>query len=159
QVAAPVNFHDRTVAQAVDPVQGLVSTAQGVVEILVLRNLGLVAETDPAQALMLCLLLASAWAWSRGRPVRPNRRGAAGATMALLGFALVYTARGYFTFDNLRDLSWYQAIPQMGAALFAAGWWLGRRGEGPPPRSLATPTRAGLLASAAVLAVALVLQT
>jgi hypothetical protein len=158
QITAAGNFHDRTFRQAADPVQGLVSTAQGVVEILLLRNLGLKAETSPAQAAVLCLLLAGLWAWTRGRPPRLNPLEAAGAVMALLGFAIVYTARGYFTFDSLRDLSWYQAIPQMGATLFAAGWWVGRL-DGPPPRALCVPRPRGLVAVPVFMLVALLLQT
>jgi hypothetical protein len=160
RIATAENFHGRTVAQAVNPVQGLVSTAQGVVEVLVLRNLGVAAETSPAQAAVLGLLLAGVWAWTRGRPLRVNRLEAAGASAAVLGFALVYTARGYYGFENLRDLSWYQAIPEAGAALFAAGWWGGRGlASGPPPRWLSQPTRRGLLAALAVALAALVLQT
>src|SRR5262249_35242818 len=136
------------------------STAQGVVEILVLRNLGLAAETAPLQAVVLCLLLAGAWAWTRGRPFRVNRLEAAGAATALLGFALVYTVRGYFAFDHLRDLSGAQAIPEIGAARFAAGWWVGRGGMGvPPPRKLTPPTTRGLLAVKVIVVVALFLQT
>jgi hypothetical protein len=137
----------------------MASTAQGVVEILVLRNLGLAAESAPVQAGVLCLLLAGAWAWTRGRPFRLNPLEAAGAATALLGFALVYTVRGYFAFDMLRDLSWYQAIPEIGAALFAAGWWVGRGGTGePPPRRLPPPTTRGLLAVTAIATVALLIQ-
>jgi len=166
RIAAAENFHGRPLSRAADPWQGALSTAQGVVEILVLRNLGLAATTTPAQAVALGLLFAGLWAWSRGRRpgqgrlarFAPNPLEAAGGVTAVLGFGLVYTARGYFTFDNLRDLSWYQAIPQVGAVLFAAGWWSGRGGAG-LPAGVAAPTRGGLAAVAAGVALALVLQT
>lgn len=160
-IASAGNFHDRTLAQAVNPLQGAVSTAQEVVEVALLRNLGLDAITTPAQALVLCLLLAAGWAWWRRRDLRPSPLEAAGAVLMLLGAWIVYTARGYFTFDSLRDLSWYQAIPQLGTALFAGGMLARRSAAGcdPPPRSLARPTRRGLLTVLAVVLVALTLQT
>jgi hypothetical protein len=158
QITAAANFHDRPVSGAVNLLQGLASTAQGVVEILILRNLGLEAATTPLQALALALVLAAVWVWTRGRPIRPNSLEAAGAVTALAGFLLVYMARGYFTFDSLRDLSWYQAIPQIGAVLFGAGWWAGHP-IGPLPRSLAAPTRVGLFGVLALMTLLVVLQT
>jgi hypothetical protein len=160
-ITASGNFHDRSLAEAANPVQGAISTAQAIVEILVLRNFGLDAATDPLQAVVLVSLLAAAWGWSRGS-WRPSPLETAGLVLVVLGFGLVYTARGYFTFNNLRDLTWYQAIPQTGAALFLGGWCLSRlepgRG-GDLPRALPPPTRGGLLAVLGVVLVALVLQT
>jgi hypothetical protein len=158
RITAAENFHDRSVRRAIDPVQGLASTMQGVIEILVLRNLGLSAETTPAQALVLVMALAAIWAWTRGGAFRPNPLEAAGAVMVFLGFGLVYTARGYFTFDNLRDLSWYHAIPQMGAVLFASGWWARLREIG-SPRVPAAPRGAVLAGALGLVLVLFVLQT
>jgi hypothetical protein len=156
-IVAASHFSDRTPAQAFKALQGTLSTAQAIAEVLVLRNLGLEAVTAPYQALVLVLMLAAIWAWSRGRPFRLNALEAAGGTLAVLGFLLAYTARGYFEFDNLRDLHWYRAIPQLGAVLFAAGWWMGRAQPGePPPRALVRPTRGGLLA---VLGIGLIANT
>ena len=157
RVSSPANFHGRPVAEAVRPVQGALSTAQGVVEILVLKNLGLASGTTPEQALAFLVALALAWGGSRGGSFRPGPLEAAGLTAAGLGFFLAYSARGYFTFDNLRDLSWYAAIPQAGAALFAAGWW-GARPASTPPERLQGPTRGGLLAVAGVVVLAVLLQ-
>jgi hypothetical protein len=38
------------------------------------------------------------------------------------GYGLAYAFRGSFPFESLRDISWYQAIPHLGAALFVGGW-------------------------------------
>src|SRR5207302_6744372 len=50
-----VSFHGRTIRQAVNPVQGVVSTSQAIPENLVFGNLGLEVETTPIQGLVLTL--------------------------------------------------------------------------------------------------------
>lgn len=126
EVTAAKNFHGRDLRAAADPVQGIVSTAQATVEVFVLGNLGLAAETTPAQAFALLILLAAGWARTRGRPWTPNPLEAAGAAIVVLGGIIVYTARGYYPYEQLRNLHWYQAVPEMGAILCGAGWWAGR---------------------------------
>ena len=141
---------------------GLNHTAQAIPEFLVLNNLGLDASTTDVQGWALTLLLCSGWYISRLRDREHNTRGievrggsgwnrvrgmippvhpleAAGGVLILLGFGMSYTARGQYTFDNLRALGWYHAIPQLGAVCVWAGWW----GGGPPhplPRRLDPPT-------------------
>ncbi len=159
EVTASKNFHGRGLAEAASPSQGLLSTAQATAEVLVLSNLGLAAETTPEQAIALLVLLAAAWAWTRGRPWRLNPLEAAGAATVLLGFALVYTVRGYYPYEQLRDLHWYHAVPQMGAVLFAAGWWAGRGESGGAPTARRGMTRGEVLVVIGALAIAQTLQT
>ena len=142
-------------------------TAQAVCEALVLNNLGLDAATTPGQALVLVAILAGFWMQSRRRsdPPGPSRRPglpfspleAAGAVLVLANFAMIFAVRGTeTTFDNLRTLGWYHAVPQLGAVLFAAGWWSGR--PGPPPRALEPPRLRDILAATLFAAVLLLLQ-
>jgi hypothetical protein len=144
-------------------------TAQAVCEALVLNNLGLDAATTPGQALVLVAILAGSWMQSRRRsdPPGPSRRPglpfspleAAGAVLVLANFAMIFAVRGTeTTFDNLRTLGWYHAVPQLGAVLFAAGWWSGRPGPEPPPRALEPPPLRDLLAATLFAAVLLLLQ-
>ena len=125
---------------------GLAHTTQAIPEILFLNNVGLNAETTFPQAVALCMLLALLWTASRTpdaftisrgrvswlRLPRPNSLEAAGATLSVTCFVMIYSARGYQSFDNLRALGWYHAIPQFGAVLFAAGWVAGRPQQIPP---------------------------
>lgn len=156
EVTASKNFHGRGLSEAADPVQGLLSTAQMTVEVLVCRNLGLATETTPTQALALLLLLAGAWGTTRGRPWRLSPLEAAGGATVALGGALVYTARGYFPFEQLRDLQWYQAVPQIGGVLFFAGWWAGRSEGAPAGRG--RTTRGELCVVVGFLAIILAIQ-
>ena len=70
----------------------------------------------------------------------------AGAALVLGSYLVEWTFRGYMDFIYLRTISlyaivpWYDAIPQIGAVLFAAGWWSGPRGEGGPPASRSRST-------------------
>ena len=67
----------------------------------------------------------------------------AGAAMVLGCYLLEWTFRGYLDYHNLRTLSpyaivpWYDVIPQIGAVLFAIGWWSGPRVR--PGRRLPRP--------------------
>src|SRR5262249_29349441 len=72
---------------------------------------------------------------------------------------MIFAVRGIeTTFDNLRALGWYDAIPQLGAILFAAGWWSGHP-TSTHPSALASPRFRDLLAVLAFAAVVLALQT
>lgn len=139
---------------SMQPLVGLRHTAQAIPEILVLANLGIDGVTTDHQGLGLLALLTISWWWSRGRGgLSPLE--AAGGTMAILGFGLAYTFRSNYRFDSLREIGWYQAIPQLGGVLFAAGWANHRRlSRG---WSVSGPIRVasllGVVASASLLAV------
>lgn len=151
QIAAPENFHGRALSEAISPARGLVHTAQAVPEVLVFKNLGIDVITTPEQGLVLSAMLLGVWAWSRGRVTRDAEGRAmwippaiqpleaAGGVLALSAFWLAYAARGYYSFASLRDLGWYQAIPELGACLFAAGWWAGLRGIDPTLAATSRP--------------------
>jgi hypothetical protein len=141
-------------------------TAQAVCEALVLNNLGLDAPTTGSQALVIVSLVAGLWAWSSHRVdpaggsarLRSSPLEAAGAVLVVVNFAMIFAVRGTeTTFDNLRALGWYDAIPQLGAVLFVAGW-CSKRQESPPPRSIAPPRLHELLGLALLTAVMLLLQ-
>jgi hypothetical protein len=105
------------------PIQALLHSAQALVESCLFGNFGLVAITTPRQALAVLVVLGAFWAWTRGgfRGITPLE--AAGATVAMGSCVLVYVFRGNLPYSSLRSLGWYHAIPEMGAIVFAAGWW------------------------------------
>jgi hypothetical protein len=142
-------------------------TAQAICEALILNNLGLDAPTAAAQAIVLCLFLAGVWALSRrSYPLPRGRRWlganpleAAGAALVAANFAMVFALRGTeTTFENLRALGWYDAIPQLGAVVFAAGWWSGPKGAS-LPRSIEPPNPRALGSVVLFIIVFVVLQT
>ena len=135
------------------PIQGVLHVAQAIAETLVFGNLGLDVITTPFQAVVLLLGLASLWAWSRGGPGGINPLEAAGATIVVGSYALVYLFRGNLPFSSLRPVTWYNAIPQVGAVLFAAGWWAGLRPASPGPM-----TRRGALAVSALVVTTALIQ-
>jgi hypothetical protein len=175
-----VSFHGRTVREAADPIQGAISTSQAIPESLIFANLGLDAPTSPIQGVVLTLILAALWAgprcWHRltghdaARPAEslpdlPSRRSdafhpleCAGAALVVGCYMLEWTFRGYLEFQNMRTLNpyavvpWYDVLPQVGAVLFAVGWWTGaRRPAGGRP----VPTRSAAF-GIALMALALV---
>ncbi len=91
----------------------------------------------------------------------------AGGALVLGSYLVEWTFRGYMDYIYLRTINlyaivpWYDAIPQIGAVLFAAGWWSGpRRSGGPPPsktRSIALTWR-GILGLAALTIVWILLN-
>jgi hypothetical protein len=90
--------------------------------------------------------------------LRANPLESAGAVLVLASFGMIFAVRGTDTsFDNLRALGWYDAIPQLGAVLFVAGW-CSRQAESPLPRSIGPPSLRELLAVALLAAVVLSLQ-
>lgn len=116
-------------------------TAQAVCEALILNNLGLDATTTDGQAMVFCGLLAALWAWSRRRFGRSGARGwphpnpleASGAALVVTTFGLIFAARGTESdFDSLRGLGWYDAMAELGAVLFVAGWFAGDLPTRPP---------------------------
>jgi hypothetical protein len=105
------------------PAQAFLHTFQAITETLILANLGLNAITSPSQATFLVAVLVGLWAWSRGGLRGFNSLETSGAAVVVGSYLLVYFFRGNFPYSSLRDLGWYHAIPQVGAVLFAAGWW------------------------------------
>ena len=105
------------------PVQAVLHTFQAIAETMVLANLGLDAVTTPYQSVVLVAALAGVWLWSRGGFRGLNPLEASGAVVVVGSYLLVYFFRGNFPYRSLRALGWYNAIPQVGAMIFAAGWW------------------------------------
>jgi hypothetical protein len=141
--------------QGISLSRGLTHTAQAIPEALLLQNLGVDVATTPAQGTVLCIGLAALWAWSRGG-VRPGPLEAAGATIVIGCYIMAYSFRGQYSFENLRDLGWYHAIPQIGAVLFAAGWWNACRGGA--ARNTKRPSWRALLVVAGLAALLLALH-
>ena len=139
--------------------------AQALCEFL-LKNLGLDASTTESQAIVLVPIVAGLWFWTRGRLdpggartlPRINPLEAAGAVMVFCSLAMIYSVRGTTAgFAAVRLYGWYDAIPDLGAVLFAFGWWSGPL-ESPPPRVLKCPGRADLLVTVLICGIILVLQ-
>ena len=127
------------------PVQSVFHAAQAVAEALVLGNLGLDAATTHWQAAVMVLALAGLWAWSRGGRRRAAPLEAAGATVVVGSYLLVYAFRGNLPWGSLRPINWYHAVPQVGAALFVAGWWSALRPADPGGPSRLTRRQALLV--------------
>ena len=124
------------------------STAIAIPEVLVLRNLGIDAALTGAQGVVLCCALG--WWWSRTGPGRAGRLEAAGAAIVVGSYLMVYYFRGYMPYEDMRPVGWYHGIPEVGAVLFAAGWWSRRRDEADPGR----PAQSSVLTRRELLAVA-----
>lgn len=151
---------------AVDAV--VAHSAQAICEALVLNNLGLDATTTASQAVLFVAALAASWAWSRRRAAGPGERmtipirisplEAAGGVMVVVSFGLIFVARGTDTgFENLRSLGWYDAVAELGAVLFVAGWSL-RYAPSPPAVTIEPVSRRELLLLVLFVAVMLTLQ-
>jgi hypothetical protein len=150
------------------PIDAVVAhSAQAVCEALVLNNLGLDAPTTAGQAILFCAMLAGLWAWTRRRRAadgtrtwpRLNALEAAGGTLVLATFGLIFAGRGMESdFESLRGLGWYDAMAELGAVLFVAGWCAGGL-PSPPPRAIEAPGRRGLLVVVLFALVLLALQT
>jgi hypothetical protein len=165
-----VSFHGRTIREAVNPIQGAISTAQSIPEHLVFGNLGLDVETTPIQGIVLTLGVMVLWCFGRRRARQQaggprlethdkaeprwhwpaldcNPLECAGGALVLGSYLLEWSFRGYLEYHNLRTLNlravvpWYDGIPQIGAVLFAAGWLSG------PRRTKSEPFRAPASAS------------
>ena len=125
-VSEPEDHRAGTAAKAFEAVR---STCMAIPETLVFKNLGIDAPLSAPQALVLCLAIA--WFWSRGGLRRPNRLEAAGAVMVVGSYLMVFYFRGYMAYEHMRVVGWYNAIPELGAILFVAGWWARSRGLDP----------------------------
>jgi hypothetical protein len=170
KIDSTVSFHGRTPGEAARPVEGLLHTAQAIPENLILGNLGLKAQTTPAQGVMICLILLGVWAFHRGRDrgIRAfNPLECAGAALVLGSYLVEWTARGYLPFRSLRTISlgmivpWYYVVPQIGAVLFVAGWCSGPRSPASRPavlRPIAPISRVGVIGVIGLMTVLLVLN-
>ena len=88
------------------------------------------------------MILLGVWAFHRGRGqgIRAfNPLECTGAALVLGSYLVEWTVRGYLPFRSLRTISlgmivpWYDAVPQIGAVLFVAGWCSGPRSPGSRP--------------------------
>jgi hypothetical protein len=145
KIESKLSFHGRTTREAVNPVQGVLHTGQAITEDLLLGNLGLSGISTPAQGAVITVAVFLSWLWSRRHGWRFNSLEAAGAAFLAGSYLVEWTVRGYLPFSSLRGiLPWYDANPQIGAVLFAAGWWSGPSAR-KPEHALRTMTwRAGL---------------
>ncbi len=170
-LARPAATATSAISERVNEILGNLSTigthiSQAICEALVISNLGLDAATSAGQSVILLGIVVVVWIWSRGglgfasskSRWRLNPLEAAGATLIISNLALIFAARGpRMTYDNLRALGWYHAIPELGAVLFAAGWWTGRTSS-PPPRSIAVPQFRDLAGVALFAAIMFLMQ-
>jgi hypothetical protein len=135
--------------------RGVGNSLQAIVEVLFLHNLGMDGATTAPQAAVLCVGLGLLWWLSRvGRgPVLPLE--AAGAALVALSFGMVFTFRGEYAYESLRDYGWYHAIPQIGFVLFASGCWQAWAGSGAVRGILRSRRREGLVVIGLVIALCL----
>jgi hypothetical protein len=144
RIDSTISFHGRSVEQAAAPLRGLAHTVQSIPENLVLGNLGLTVPTTQAQGAVLTLAVLAVWVFARlrhagrepaSRPFPLAPLESSGLFLVLAAYLGEWTFRGYMDYQYLRTINmrnivpWYDAIPQIGAVLFVAGWWGGRRGE------------------------------
>jgi hypothetical protein len=130
------------------PIQAIMHTAQVLVEECACGNLGLYVTTTPRQAMALLFALAVLHTWSRRGHLRWNALEASGAFIAVGGCLLVFLFRGNLPYSSLRAYGWYHTIPQLGAILFAAGWWTAQ--SAPKPRRMTIGQAAAVLVLAFV---------
>lgn len=135
----------------------VVHGSQALGEAIVLNNLGLDARTTPTQAIALVGAIVALWEWSRrGAPIRPLE--AAGSMMAIGTLGMIFAVRGVDEdFAELRPLGWYHAMADLGAVLFACGWYAGPIES--PASAVATPTRREWLAVSGIAMAMLALQS
>lgn len=145
------NLHGLTLGEAIHPVRGVLHALQAIPENLVFGNLGLVTETTQLQGALLTLGIAAAWFWFRVRAGRASPLEWAGVTLVAASEFVEWSVRGYYPYSLLRGAyPWYDALPQVGAVLFAAGWLWGRRSV--PTRTVEPPSRAAAVGVVLLLA-------
>jgi hypothetical protein len=176
-----ISFHGRSAKDASSPLQGALHTVQAIPERLILGDLGLTAKTTFAQAMVLIFVLVLVWAISRRRSswdssavddsrggggdsavarkslawIRPSPLECAGAVLVFASYGMLWTFRGYLPFSSLRGfVQWYETIPQIGAALFAAGWWASTHANVPKQES--APLTRGAAIAVLLLQLALI---
>ena len=131
--------------------------SQALGEAIVLNNLGLDARTTSTQAIALIGAIVALWGWSRrGSPIRPLE--AAGSMMAVGTIGMIFAVRGVDEdFSELRPFGWYHAMADLGAVLFACGWYAGPIES--PASAVATPTRREWLAVSGLALAMLTIQS
>ncbi len=118
---------DSGAGDGIQPFRIVTHGAQAVVESLGFANLGLTTESMPLQSLALSLGLVWGWIASLLRSGRrPNALESVGLTLVLAPYGLAFALRSGFPFENLRDLGWYDTMPQIGTVLFGIGWLAGK---------------------------------
>jgi hypothetical protein len=104
------------------------------------------------------ILLGIVAAWVATRRSLPSPLEAAGATLTIGSYLIPMAFRTYLPFSSLRgQVPWYDAIPQVGAVLFVAGWWAGLLPE-VQPRTWSPLRRSGVAALVALQIGLLTLQ-
>jgi hypothetical protein len=124
EIDASISFHGRSSREAFNAVQGLSHTCHSIVETLILANLGIDALTTDVQAVTLTLMLMAVWAGWHVRNARSvTNLEWTGAALCISAYWVEWSFRGYFSWEMLKGiLHWYDSIPQIGWAIFLAGW-------------------------------------
>lgn len=107
-------------------IQAILSSGQAIIECMVLGNIGIDAETTPAQGLLLSSCLAGFWlhdSWRR-RSIQPA--AAAGFVVVLFSYLMVFFFRGNMTYASLRPIAWYNLVPHVGFVVWIICWLSGR---------------------------------
>lgn len=129
EIDASTSFHGRSTREAFNPVQGLSHTCHSIVETLVLANLGIFAQTTDIQAVVLTVMLLAIWAgWHKRNSRAVTTLEWSGASLCIAAYWVEWSFRGYFSWDSLKGVVyWYDSIPQIGWAIFLAGWMMASR--------------------------------
>jgi hypothetical protein len=137
-----ISFHGRKVEQALKVHLAPFYVVQSVSERLLFGELGLVTETTFEQAAVIFLGILATWIATRRS--LPSPLEAAGAMLTIGSYLIPMAFRTYLPFSSLRgQVPWYDAIPQVGAVLFVAGWWAGLLPQ-VPARALSPLRRSGV---------------
>lgn len=124
KIQVEIRFEGKDGDHAMNVWRGGSHTLQSISETLVIGNLGVAAETSAIQAGILSLAIIGLWLWTFRNGGRPTPLESAGGVILFVGYYVSWTFRSYYTWENLRGVvRWYDAIPHLGAVLFAAGWW------------------------------------
>jgi hypothetical protein len=98
---------------------------------LIAPNLGVDIATTATQGVLFTCALGLCWlAAARGR-AWPRPLEAAGASLIVLPYLLAFALRSRYTFENLRNLGWYDTLPQVGLVLLFVGCCSAPAGAGP----------------------------
>jgi hypothetical protein len=126
QIDATISFHGRTAEQAFDPYVGMSHTLQAIPEDLVLGNAGVVTKTTVWQGMILSLLIAGLWAWSRRQGwtedhdsrARVARTAFAAYSVALIA-GIIVIAMIVKRRPTTQDLAAYAAFAALGAIVIS----------------------------------------